>query len=659
MATNLPPSSGPYKIPSKGTRQHSRRRRQQESYQSEPKRIYASPRISQEDAELFPQIEALQNSAQRWNYISEQAGQHRQDGSVLTLGRSSTPPSLKAGITSQVALRVKHLNLWLDPNQDLLPEWLDVVAGLFINIEHLTLVDELLFEDEEVVPTVSARMRRLYVLYRLPDLKSIDDMAITRVERKMARPKTPEGEKVERHDWVSTSDSLLDSDKDGIGCVVATKEDIATQDTDTDDDSTTSSSSEFISESQMLPPCTPRDVGVEISRSLLDCMSNDVMALDNYALSDIVGEQREDSSSDIATNDNRDSSEKEPQDRIRETSLADALEVDLDGAVRSGDEEDETPIMRLRRVASHCSATSEEEKPGGLSLAPKPRGLTSMDTLEIISVASSHHEFTLACGALSFGSRSCNPGRMICGAGASSPKSKEDQRNETKRTLRLNREKLMSKVPTPSRQPPQASPHFATEVVRDGSFGAVKFFPSEGESEPHHVPCGLSPRNENITDSPKNRLPPSKSLTSPFPMQFRERPKPSFLHVATERFDEENHPTPEGPKGGMGTIMSPIPLSRINSSPSRLSSPTKAASRGELPPPCPGGRRRLVVTTAMTPLRSRKAKRILKKIKQSKHNARSTSVMDMEDDDESDEDELEEEEENIFDFDETKVTQPV
>jgi hypothetical protein len=668
MTTNLPPPGGPYKIPSKMTRQQSRRRRQQESYMREPKRIYASPRISQDDAELFPKIEALQNSTQRWNYISEQAGKHRQDGSVLTLGRCLTPSALKAGITSQVASRVKHLNLWLDPNEDSLPEWLDVVASLFINIEHLTLAEELLIEDKET--TVSARMRRLYVLYRLPDLKSIDDMAITRVERKMARPKTAEGEKVERKDWVSKSDALLDNDKDGFRDV-AEEDNISTEGMDTD--STISSSSEFITESQMLPPCTPRDNGVEISKSLLDSITDDFVASDKYARSDVAGEQREDSSSNSATNDNRDSSEREPQDRIMGASLADALELDLDGEVQYGEvedeDEDETPIMRLRRTASHCSA-SEEEKPGGLSLAPTHRGLTSMDTLEIVTVASSHHEFTLACGALSFGSRSCNPARMICGAGGSSSKSKEDQRNETKLTLRLNREKLLLKVSTPSRQPTLVSPHFATEVVRDGSFGAVKFFPSEGESEPHNVPrhglsprhvlspC-LSPRNENITDSPpKNRLPPSKSLASPFPMQFRERPKPSLLHVATERFDEENQPTPKGPKGcnvttAMATIMSPIPLSRINSSPPKLSSPTKAASRGELPPQCPGARRRLVVTTAMTPLRSRKAKRILKRIKQSKHNARSTSVMDMEEDDESEDEGLGEEEEDIFDFEQT------
>ena len=143
-------------------------------------------------------------------------------------------------------------------------------------------------------------------------------------------------------------------------------------------------------------------------------------------------------------------------------------------------------------------------------------------------------------------------------------------------------------------------------------------------------------------------------------MQFRERPKPSLLHVATENFDEENQPTSEGPKGCnvtnvMATIMSPIPLSRMNNS--SPSSPTKAVSPGELPPQCPGARRKLVVTTAMTPLRSRKAKRILKKIKQSKHNARSTSVMDMEDDDdESDEEELGEEEENTFDFEQSEPT---
>jgi hypothetical protein len=95
----------------------------------------------------------------------------------------------------------------------------------------------------------------------------------------------------------------------------------------------------------------------------------------------------------------------------------------------------------------------------------------------------------------------------------------------------------------------------------------------------------------------------------------------------------------------METIEIPIPLTRTQSSPSRLlsnvgnSTQLKAsATKGELPPPCPTGRR-----NAGTIFRSNSINRTTQRKLQQKRgsrwrdkmSARSTSIMDDEDDDEN------------------------
>ena len=168
--------------------------------------VYTSPRITEEDDKLFPTDHSRYRKEKRWESISEQAGPHRQDWTVLTINRKLTPQALKNGMTKQVASRVRSLNLWLDHNEDILPQWLDVLATLFPYLEHLTLSEDIFPGEDELA--VSARMRRLYVLSRLPYLKSIDEMPVTRAERKLARPNDPDGGPVKRNG------SLLDDDKE-------------------------------------------------------------------------------------------------------------------------------------------------------------------------------------------------------------------------------------------------------------------------------------------------------------------------------------------------------------------------------------------------------------------------------------------------------------
>ena len=764
-AESLPP---PYRLPSKTVARQFRRRRDvvspTSSEESLEKQIYQSPRIDHDDERLFPKIEALHKKEERWKYISEQAGSHRQDGSVLTLNRSVTPKALRAGITPQVACRVKHLNLWLDHTEDILPEWLDVISTLFINLEHLTLSEDIFAIDEE--NAVSSRMRRLYVLYRLPDLKSIDDMAVTNFERRLARPNDPNGERVDRKDWVKCTTHVVREEDFGEVAKVdsASSEEVESSDASTISDLITATRSEDVTsspEEEGEELVVPVDFNGPQSSDGEEVLVGDVKTIESTPIplveitgaTDGSGEQREDKSSNNNSRDDRQSVSpvrEVKQSKIRvETKIGydDAIEVDLCASVRSqllsspeslrvdtltDDSDDVQPITRIKRAASQLRKTAsqatdceskghnrlsstepmhgspvEHQKDDPMEVSPSsqveasasdenrgdldacsitqntmsksgeghvldtmkisltdsedsttdgeghesatpaisPRDLNRTDTIDLISVASSHHEWTAACGALSFGTRRCAPTLRLpfCGQGRKPNTTTLDEaKDEAKRAFRLNCQKRLpmpSPIVKPITVPP--SPHFGTEVVRDGSFGyAVKFFPETGLSQRHsNVPAQTS-------DSSTKRIPPSKSLTSPFPMQFRQRSNSaSPLRISTNQTDDlENNPVtvPTGPKGSsaatpMETIASPIPLNRVSSFPVRISPSNKSAAKGELPPPCPGPRK--LVVTSFKPLKSRKTKRHMRRMKEPQRNVRSTAMFDADEEDESEDEE--------------------
>jgi len=150
--------------------------------------IFTSPRVISSDEDLFPSNHALyKESNDRWQQISNQAGSHRQDGTVMNIGRRpSTAIAFRKGMIGCAAVRVRSLNLWLDHEKDNLPDWLEMIREVFVNLEHLTLTEDVFPGEDELA--VSARMRRLYVLSILLNLKSIDDMAVTPKEREMANP---------------------------------------------------------------------------------------------------------------------------------------------------------------------------------------------------------------------------------------------------------------------------------------------------------------------------------------------------------------------------------------------------------------------------------------------------------------------------------------
>jgi hypothetical protein len=135
-----------------------------------------------------------------------------------------TPAALRSGMPLQAAARVLSLHLELDERDDRLPAWLDVITTVYFNLQHLYLgrasttdvyidrndgsQDNLQESQTASSPKISNRMRRLYILYRLPDLLSIDGITVTAQERLLARPNDPNGARVKREEWVESS--LLD-----------------------------------------------------------------------------------------------------------------------------------------------------------------------------------------------------------------------------------------------------------------------------------------------------------------------------------------------------------------------------------------------------------------------------------------------------------------
>ncbi|KAI2510181.1 hypothetical protein MHU86_4213 [Fragilaria crotonensis] len=143
--------------------------------------------------------QSLQHHSERWRHMSELAGSHRQDDSVLKLQRPIAPLAFRSGVPPQVAARIRTLHIVPQSN---LAEWLDVLRTTCFELEHLYLErvegdgEEQSYSEEETC------MRRLYILCRLPDLKSIDGEHVTDEERQLARPDWKE--------WVSDDALLID-----------------------------------------------------------------------------------------------------------------------------------------------------------------------------------------------------------------------------------------------------------------------------------------------------------------------------------------------------------------------------------------------------------------------------------------------------------------
>jgi hypothetical protein len=481
----------------------------QEEEEIRQRQIFTSPRCIMSDDQIFPTNKGLFTSKEtRWKQISELAGQHRQDGSVLTISRNLTPQSLKSGVTSQMGSRVRRLNLWFNHNQDILPEWLDVIATLFPNLEHLTFSEDYLFPDEDTM--VSSRMRRLYVLYRLPDLLSIDEMPVTKKERQLARPNDPNGEQVEREDWVK--DSLLDSAEEDDEEDDAQSEDDEEDKNDAEDCHSKLPRHSFL-EGQSTSQEEDRDGWTRSERLIMrkalgtnpkdresflhnlsgntsDSSDNSNVqsaAMDKYGVpNELVGIDIITDDVDIATNAGNEHHDKStcsalcdannkadstngkdhgwqgtatgttnspsmktPVLQTNGSSIGDSVEVDLSGTARSVPLGPQKPKQRSDYGAKLSSLSRNEGKRGepsmsDLQLAPIARS----DTIDLLSVAAtSHHDWSGACGVLNF--TACTKGQLRVAFGC---QAKLISRDRTKLALKNSPHQRSS---PPRNSPPQ------------------------------------------------------------------------------------------------------------------------------------------------------------------------------------------------------------
>lgn len=175
------------------------------------KPLFVSPRLKIDDEEFD---KSRYRTESRWRRIAEQAGIHQQDLAVLTIHRSVSPIAFRYGMIRQACIRVRFLNLSLEYEEDILPEWMDVLSTTLENLEHLTISYQ--YKGEQV--EVNNRMKRLYILYRMPTLKSIDNTEITSEEREtvgnsVTSPKESVEEFKEGHEEtiLSGNESLLDN----------------------------------------------------------------------------------------------------------------------------------------------------------------------------------------------------------------------------------------------------------------------------------------------------------------------------------------------------------------------------------------------------------------------------------------------------------------
>jgi hypothetical protein len=669
-------------------------------------RIYESPRLISDDSDIFPPAEShasYQDPQLRWSLISKQAGPHSQDGSSLTVRRNMTPSSLRTGMMAQLlATRVRSLSLWLDHTEDILPQWLDVIATLFPNLEHLILFQDY-FEGEEEIE-VSSRMRRLYILYRLPGLRSIDGKAVTWEEQSIARPSTPNGERVENNDWMDKkSASLLDDEEDEGE---EEYEDLAPP----------------IPANASIGNATAMELGAELaqltekiaiihddddifddqdttdhrktSRIMDEELAGELFANLTASNASLAGEQREDLSSDPGVGDSRD---EDDQHNIHSAPVSNSQQPQSTPATATNiGRETGTQRSKRKSVQAPSRTASIRDHPNGhstrssrASTAQMQHSLLSQpstaDTLDLVSVASSHldHEWSAACGVLSFRSdRACVPRLRLNFCGRGNRKRIADNKKEADRdsSFKLSRkdtapteldgldasdsnhrpiETQQLRSQTSSRVG-QDSTNVSNDTLSSRSPLRDKYTSTSRESSPN--------RQSNVdSPTPNQKLPPSKSLSSPFPMQFRDR-TPS-LRISTAETDlsgskAQQNFIPNSPRARgsvqMDTITKPMTLtmlapSRKKNAPStrnlmvtsarhgnNSSSNGKLVTKGELPPPCPPAARRKVGAASLLQRdsqerkQSRRERKMARRKRAFQENARSTSVFDEMDDDSED-----------------------
>ena len=191
----------------------------------------------------------------RWKAMSALAGSHKQSLEVLDLSNRSLPAqALKYGVPRKTAESVTVLrydgNLVGEGNDGTndLPAFLDIVVQLFPRLQHLSLrnnpcspgndtggtspmreaklpanVDPKLKSKLDAAIDAAnreqRRIQRLYIIYRLPDLLSIDEQPVSDEERHLARPQRPSGTPVKKDQWLTKAMAPVDVDIGGADFV--------------------------------------------------------------------------------------------------------------------------------------------------------------------------------------------------------------------------------------------------------------------------------------------------------------------------------------------------------------------------------------------------------------------------------------------------------
>lgn len=170
----------------------------------------------------------------RWQAMAQLAGDHSQDPRLLDLTNRALPPeALKFGVPPKVAAVVEDFRYdGIIAGKHNLPSFLDLVADLFPKLLRLNLKGgkdrrhsanmntapgERKYIEDGIDPALqrkldattaaaekeTVRMRRLYILYRLPKLEVIDDLPVSVEERNLARPSPRAGYRVRKDDWLT------------------------------------------------------------------------------------------------------------------------------------------------------------------------------------------------------------------------------------------------------------------------------------------------------------------------------------------------------------------------------------------------------------------------------------------------------------------------
>jgi hypothetical protein len=189
---------------------------------------------TQHELELISRVNDLMTHHQRWKFQSQLCGNHAVPIHVLDLSRREvSPESLQCGVTPQTALAITDLSF----NSSVLskynlPSLLDTIVDLFPNLEHLSFITDIeenhlsseehhkegfvysADDPDDVTPSsllgvkgfipnldkinvASAEkykkdqaesMQRLYILYRIPRLKSINGKRVSDEEYRLACP---------------------------------------------------------------------------------------------------------------------------------------------------------------------------------------------------------------------------------------------------------------------------------------------------------------------------------------------------------------------------------------------------------------------------------------------------------------------------------------